>query len=159
MAATSFASRIGARALRTRWVVRAPITLYRNGLGFLFGTRLLMLEHTGRRTGQPRFVVLEVVDHPAPDQYIVVSGFGTDAQWYRNITAHPAVRISVGLHRGVPATATPMTDNESAQALDHYINHHPRAWNNLRTTIEAATNNPVTTLPMVRLTLNQSSAE
>ncbi|WP_040816344.1 nitroreductase family deazaflavin-dependent oxidoreductase [Nocardia concava] len=159
MATPSLASRVGARALRTRWVVRAPITLYRCGFGFLFGTRLLMLEHTGRRSGQRRYVVLEVVDHPAPDQYIVVSGFGTQAQWYRNVTATPLVRISVGIRRAVPAIATPMTEAESALVLDRYIDHHPKAWVKLRGTIEAATGRPVDLLPMVRLSVVRSNSE
>ncbi|MFI1920226.1 nitroreductase family deazaflavin-dependent oxidoreductase [Nocardia sp. NPDC020380] len=151
MTAPGRSAKFGARALRTRWVVRAPIGLYRAGLGFLFGSRLLMLQHTGRRTGARRYVVLEVVDHPAPAEYIVVSGFGSAAQWYRNITANPRVRISVGTRRNVPATATPMTNEESGLALDRYIEHHPRAWDKLRGTIEAATGTPVSTLPMVRL--------
>jgi hypothetical protein len=37
--------------LRVRWVVRVPVGLYRARLGFLFGSRLLMLEHTGRKSG------------------------------------------------------------------------------------------------------------
>ncbi|MQY22085.1 nitroreductase family deazaflavin-dependent oxidoreductase [Nocardia macrotermitis] len=142
---------LGAKALRTRWVVRAPIHLYRNGFGFLFGSRMLMIEHIGRRTGQPRYVVLEVVDHPVPDQYVIVSGFGREAQWYRNIEAHPNVRVWIGTHRALSATATPMTDEDSAAALDHYIREHPAAWKNLRATIERATGAPVDTLPMVRL--------
>ena len=44
-----------------------------------------------------------------------------------------------------------MTDQESATALDHYIEEHPRAWKNLRATIERATAAPVDTLPMVRV--------
>ncbi|MVU80392.1 nitroreductase family deazaflavin-dependent oxidoreductase [Nocardia sp. ET3-3] len=159
MATHGLTARIGARALQTRSVVRAPITLYRAGLGFLFGTRMLMLEHTGRHSGQHRYVVLEVVDHPSADQYIVVSGFGTRAQWYRNITANPEVRISVGIRRAIPAIATPMSDDESALALDHYIERHPKAWVKLRGTIEAATGKPVDLLPMVRLSIVRSAAE
>jgi hypothetical protein len=34
-----------ARLLRVRWIVRAPVWLYRARLGFVFGSRLLMLEH------------------------------------------------------------------------------------------------------------------
>ena len=68
MALTDFLGGLGARALRTRWLVRAPINLYRVGLGFLFGTRLLMLEHVGRRTGARRYVVLEVVDRPLSNE-------------------------------------------------------------------------------------------
>lgn len=145
---------LGARILRTRWAVRAPIWLYRAGLGFLFGARLLMLQHVGRRSGAARFVVLEVVDRPAPDRYIVVSGFGTKAQWYRNIQANPQVHVSAGTKRAVPATATPLSDTESAAALDRYITRHPRAWKNLRATIERATGAPVDTLPMVELALH-----
>ncbi|QIS02208.1 nitroreductase family deazaflavin-dependent oxidoreductase [Nocardia brasiliensis] len=145
---------LGARILRTRWAVRAPIWLYRAGLGFLFGARLLMIQHVGRRSGAARFVVLEVVDRPAPDRYIVVSGFGTKAQWYRNIQANPQVHVSAGTKRAVPATATPLSDTESAAALDRYITHHPRAWKNLRATIEQATGAPVDTLPMVELALH-----
>jgi hypothetical protein len=39
--------------LRTRWIVRAPVGLYRARLGFLLGPRMLMLEHTGRKSGAP----------------------------------------------------------------------------------------------------------
>jgi hypothetical protein len=35
---------LAARLLRVRWVVRAPIGLYQARLGFLFGSRLLMLD-------------------------------------------------------------------------------------------------------------------
>ncbi|MBU3061662.1 nitroreductase family deazaflavin-dependent oxidoreductase [Nocardia sp. NEAU-G5] len=151
MTLTDSAAAFGARALRTRAVVRAPIGLYRAGLGFLFGTRMLMIEHIGRRSGARRYVVLEVVDHPGLDEYVIVSGFGENSQWYRNIQAQPLVRLWAGLHRAVPATATPMTERDAATALDHYIQRHPRAWKNLRATIEHATGAPVDALPMVRV--------
>jgi hypothetical protein len=48
-------TRLRAKALHTRWVVRTPIGLYRAGLGFVFGSRLLMLEHRGRSSGARRF--------------------------------------------------------------------------------------------------------
>lgn len=144
-------TRLGSRALQTRWFVRAPIIAYRSGLGFLFGTRLLMLEHIGRRTGARRYVVLEVVDRPSPADYVIVSGFGDRAQWYRNIRTNSAVRVWCGLRRGAPATAVPMTETESAAALAHYAQNHPGAWKNLRATIEHATGAPVDTLPMVRV--------
>lgn len=152
MAATSLTAALGARALRTRWLVRAPIHLYRTGLGFLFGSRMLMLRHTGRKSGETRYVVLEVVDRPAPGEYVIVSGFGAQAQWYRNIQANPHVRVSTGITRNRPALAIPMTPEESTDALTHYIHHHPTAWKKLRASIEHATGKAVATLPMVRLT-------
>jgi deazaflavin-dependent oxidoreductase (nitroreductase family) len=148
-------TRIAARALQTRWVVRMPITLYRAGLGFLFGSRMLMMQHTGRRSGAPRYVVLEVVDRPGPGEYIIVSGFGTTAQWYRNVQADPQVRLWVGWSRATRATATAMSTGESAAALERYVERHPKAWNSLRDTIEHATGAPVNTLPMVLVRLDQ----
>lgn len=56
--------RLATRALRNRRLMRAPIWLYRARLGFLFGSRMLLLEHTGRRSGARRYVVLEVIDPP-----------------------------------------------------------------------------------------------
>lgn len=145
---------LGARGLRTRSLVRAPIWVYRAGLGCVFGSRLLMLEHRGRTSGRRRFVVLEVVEHSAQaDEYIVVAGFGQRAQWYRNILANPAVRVSSGFRRNVPATGQPMTDVEAAAALQRYAERHPAAWVNLRVTIEAAVGHPVDQLPMVALHL------
>ena len=152
-AMTNLVARIGARGLTTRWLVRAPIGIYRAGLGFVFGSRLLMLEHRGRSSGRRRFVVLEVVDRPARDEYVIASGFGPRAQWYRNVVAEPRVRVSSGLRRHVPATATAMTSEESAAALRLYASAHPRAWTQLRATIEKATGAPVEILPMVRVLL------
>ena len=62
---------VGARALQTRWLVRAPILLYRGGLGFAFGSRLPILEHVGR--GPRRFVVLVVLERVRRHEYIIVS--------------------------------------------------------------------------------------
>ncbi|WP_292652137.1 nitroreductase family deazaflavin-dependent oxidoreductase, partial [Nocardioides sp.] len=84
------------RLLQTRAVVRAPIWLYRHRAGWLLGSRMLMLEHIGRRSGVPRYVCLEVVERPSEHEIVVVSGFGTEAQWYRNLQAEPACRVSIG---------------------------------------------------------------
>lgn len=142
--------------LTTRWMVRMPIYCYRAGLGFLFGSRLLMLEHIGRTSGVRRYVVLEVVERPSLDTYVIVSGFGRRAQWYRNIEAHPEVRVSCGVRRNAPATAVPLSDDDAAAALGRYAAAHPRAWRNLRATIESATGHPVQGLPMVELRVARS---
>ena len=150
------AARWGLRLLRTRWLVRAPVLLYRAGLGFVFGRRLLMLEHLGRVSGRPRYVVLETVDHPDPATFVVVSGFGTRAQWYRNVLAHPDVRVSTGRRRGVAATAAPLDERDAEATLRRYATRHPRAWRRLRGVVEAALDAPVDRLPMVQLSLEPS---
>lgn len=143
-----------ARLLRNRRVVRAPISLYRHGLGWLMGSRVLMLEHIGRTSGQLRYVCLEVVERPGPDTVIVVSGFGERAQWYQNLRACPDCHVSLQRRRRVPARARFLADEESADVLERYQRVHPRAWRRLHGAIEHAAGHPVQSLPMVELSLN-----
>ena len=157
---SSQAPALAGRLLRTRWIVRAPVWLYRARLGFMFGSRLLMLEHTGRKTGIRRYVVLEAVDHPDPHTYIVAAGFGDRAQWLRNVRASPRVRVYAGYHRPVPAIARPLTSQETAAALTAYARAHPRAWAALRpvfeNTLGARIDSDGTSLPMIALDLGDS---
>jgi deazaflavin-dependent oxidoreductase (nitroreductase family) len=149
-----------ARLLRTRWIVRAPVWLYRARLGFIFGSRLLMLEHTGRKTGIRRYAVLEAVDHPDPGTYIVAAGFGDRAQWLRNVRASPRVRVYAGARRPAAATARPLTPQETAAALTAYARRHPRAWAALKpvfeTTLGARIDSDGTSLPLIALDLADS---
>lgn len=149
------AATLAARVLGVRWFVRAPIRLFRARLGFLMGSRLLMLEHIGRRSGQRRYVVLEVVDRPGPGRYVVASGFGERSQWYRNIQANPSVRVSVGAHAPRAATARTLSADESRSAVRAYAAKHPRAWRSLRPVFEATLGAEIdqdgTSLPLVCL--------
>jgi deazaflavin-dependent oxidoreductase (nitroreductase family) len=147
-------SALGARVLRTRWLVRAPIWLYRRGLGRLLGSRILMLEHTGRSTGQPRYVCLEIVERPSPDRIVIVSGFGERAQWYRNLRADTHCFVSTGRMRRVPAVARFLDEAEAEAALARYRAAHPADWELLRGAIEKAVGHPVEGLPMVELALD-----
>ena len=147
MTASKIAGLAG-KLLRTRWMVRAPIRLYRMRMGFLLGNRMLMLEHRGRRTGQPRYVVLEVVDRPDPDTYVIVSGFGAASQWYRNLLADPHVRISVGRRRNLNAVTQRLSPSAAQETLDRYAERHPRAWKHLRSVLENALNATDLALPM-----------
>ena len=153
----SGAPALAARLLRTRWLVRAPVWLYRARLGSMFGSRLLMLEHTGRKTGIRRYVVLEAVDHPDPRTYIVADGFGDRAQWLRNVRASPRVRVYAGSRRPMSAMARPLTSEEAAAALTAYARRHPRAWAALKPVFEATLGARIdgdgTSLPMIALDL------
>jgi deazaflavin-dependent oxidoreductase (nitroreductase family) len=149
-----------ARLLRVRWLVRAPIWVYRARLGFVFGSRLLMLEHTGRNTGARRLVVLEVVGHPRRGTYIVASGFGARAQWFRNVRASSRVRVWAGRRMAVPAAARLLGTDEAADALAAYAARHPLAWAALRavleTTLGAGAGGREPALPLVALDLDGS---
>lgn len=146
------------RLLRSRRLMRTPIWLYRFRLGALLGPRLLMLEHTGRKSGTARFVVLEVFDHAAPDTYVVASGFGNQAQWFRNIRANPRVRVWIGSHAPAPATARVLDRQEADRSLGEYIARHPRAWARFKAVLEDTLGAEITEtdhpLPLVELRLD-----
>ena len=157
---SSAIGRGGAWVLGNRALVRAPIWLYQARLGFLFGSRTLMLEHVGRKSGAKRFVVLEVVGHPAPETYVVASGFGDRAQWFRNVMANPHVRVSVAGHGPHAATARRLPAAEADAALADYVSRHPRAWarfkNVLENTLGTAISEHNTPLPILALRLDGS---
>jgi len=149
------ATRAGAALLRVRWFVRAPIWLYRVRLGVLLGSRFLMLEHVGRKSGCRRYVVLEVVDHPAPGSHVVISGFGTRAQWFRNIQANPQVRVYLASRKPAPAIAHRLDAGAAAASLSRYATAHPRSWAKLRPVLEETLGTRIdeygTELPMIAL--------
>ncbi|MEM6107885.1 nitroreductase family deazaflavin-dependent oxidoreductase [Mycobacterium sp. 050272] len=154
----SFVARVAGWVLRSRPLVRAPIWMYRARAGALFGSRMLMLEHVGRISGARRYAVLEVVDHPTPDSYVIASGFGRKAQWFRNIEVQPRVRVYVGSRPPVSATARVLGQQEADRALAAYRSQHPRAWEQLRPALEETLGVPITDtgtpLPLVELRLD-----
>jgi deazaflavin-dependent oxidoreductase (nitroreductase family) len=111
----------------SRALFRAPIYLYRVGLGWLFGKRILLLNHIGRVSGKRRQVVLEVVEHDRTDgSFVVASGWGPTAAWYRNILHTPQVSIKVG-RRTIPVTAVALTAEEGAEVFGRYAARHRAA--------------------------------
>ncbi len=110
-----------------RLLLRAPVLLYRAGLGRLLGRRFLLLEHVGRKTGRLRRTVLEVVRHDAArDVYYVAVGFGTGSDWYRNLVATPECAIEIGGRRS-QRRARPLPPEEGAELMAGYARRHPRA--------------------------------
>jgi deazaflavin-dependent oxidoreductase (nitroreductase family) len=144
--------------LRSRPLVRAPIWIYRARAGALFGSRILMLEHLGRRSGARRYAVLEVVDHPTADTYVIASGFGRKAQWFRNIQAEPRVRVWAGSRPPTPASARVLGQREADRTLAAYRSRHRRTWEQFRPVLEETLGVPITDtdtpLPLVELRLD-----
>ena len=84
-----------------------------------------MLEHTGRRSGRLRQTPLEVVKRDE-DAYILCSGTGPNADWYRNIRNQPANALWVGAHR-YPVDQRFLSANEAATVFAGYERAHPKA--------------------------------
>ena len=79
------------------YLFRAPAYLYRSHLAWLFGKRIILLSHTGRRSGLRRHTVLEVVEYREEGPEVVVAnGFGPDSDWVRNIQAKADEEVTVG---------------------------------------------------------------
>ncbi len=115
-----------------------------------------MLEHIGRKSGQRRYVVLEVIDH-GPGWYVVAAGFGRKADWLRNVEAQPRVRVWIGARAEVPATAHRVAGHEAASVLARYATEHPRAWARLAPVLDNTLGERANSasLPVVRLELDR----
>jgi deazaflavin-dependent oxidoreductase (nitroreductase family) len=110
-----------------RFFARIPIYLYTAGLGRLFGTRFLVLTHTGRKSGLPRKVALEIVRHDeSGDTYFVASGWGEEADWYRNIIKNPEVVIHAGARR-LPGIAQRLPSECAEEEILTYARRYPTA--------------------------------
>jgi deazaflavin-dependent oxidoreductase (nitroreductase family) len=110
-----------------RLAFRLPIWLYRLRLGWLLGDRFLLLTHIGRSSGQLRQTVLEVLRHDrASGTYIIASGFGPQADWFRNIQKTPRVLVMSGGERW-EATAEQLSVPAAHDELLDYARRHPRA--------------------------------
>jgi deazaflavin-dependent oxidoreductase (nitroreductase family) len=89
-------------ALSSFWrrAFRLPIHLYHWSGGALLGRRFMLLIHIGRRSGLPRETVLEVMEYRATGPEIVVmSGFGRDSDWLRNIESAKGEEVVIGRDR------------------------------------------------------------
>ena len=75
-----------------KWALKAPIYLYRMGLGRIIGQYIILITHTGRKSGLPRRTLTEFHIAENGKKY-VPSGFGAKAQWYKNIMADPRVTL------------------------------------------------------------------
>ena len=132
-----FVARAIAAMLRVRWIVRLPIPLYRASLGWMLGSRLLMLEHLGRTSGQRRFVVLEVLARER-NLVRVASGLGPESDWYQNLRANGVAFISTGRFRRVRASVRLLDATESRTRLDDYARAHGGAWRVLESAMAEA---------------------
>lgn len=108
-----------------RAIYRLPIFLYKARLGRLLGGRVLMLTHTGRKSGLLRYVVLEVIKRE-PQHWYVPAAYGEHADWFRNIRANPEVTVDYRGHR-TRALAQTLSVAEGADVLADYALRHPRA--------------------------------
>lgn len=114
-----------------RALFRLPISLYHLGLGWVFGDRFLLLTHTGRKSGLPREVVIEVVYHDkASGVYCIAAAWRRKSDWYLNILQTSKVRVQVG-NKSFEAEAGQISEKEAEDVLWEYAQKHPFAMREL----------------------------
>jgi deazaflavin-dependent oxidoreductase (nitroreductase family) len=106
------------RMISLRSAFRLPVQLYHRNLGWLLGRRFLMVTHTGRRTGKRHDTVLETMAHRGSEM-IVMSAFGRNAHWLRNIQVNPDIHITTG-SRPFAATFRILTQAEAIAVMAEY---------------------------------------
>jgi deazaflavin-dependent oxidoreductase (nitroreductase family) len=115
----------------SRWLLRAPLWIYRAGLGFLLGKRFVWLKHTGRKSGLSREAVIEVVRFDAREKKcIVASGWGERSDWFQNVMHNPEVSIKVSKYQ-FKAHAVRLSVDEAGCELLDYSRRHPLAFKEL----------------------------
>lgn len=140
-----------------RLLFRAPIGLYRIGLGFIFGHRFVMIEHVGRKSGETRRTVLEVVVNDL-DAVYVAAAWAAEAQWLQNVRANPSVVVHLGSRR-FDCDAEMVTVDEADSLMLRYSGEHPKAMRELgRFMLDDPSDDPkeiaaqvAAIIPMVRL--------
>jgi deazaflavin-dependent oxidoreductase (nitroreductase family) len=76
---------------------KLPLLMYHGPLASLMGRTLCVITTRGRRTGAPRRSGLNYAEDGGI--VFVMSGWGTRADWYRNIVADPHVTVRIGRRR------------------------------------------------------------
>jgi deazaflavin-dependent oxidoreductase (nitroreductase family) len=108
----------------------AHVALYRRTGGrlvgrYLHGTKILLLEHTGRRSG--RTLTAPLVYAPVGDDLAVVASAGASdehPQWFLNLRANPQAAIVVGRERR-EVIAYVASTQEKAELWPQLVAHNP----------------------------------
>ena len=139
-------------------VFRLPLWLYRQGRGWLLGDTFLLLVHAGRKTGKRYSTVAMVLRHdPRTREAVICSAWGQDADWIRNIRAHPALRVQIGRDSFTPQQRF-LSEDESLAVVAEFRRQHPQrsrliasilGWGDLGS--DAVARNFVSTRPFVSL--------
>jgi deazaflavin-dependent oxidoreductase (nitroreductase family) len=116
------------RSRLRRLLFRLPLHLHRlgiRGIERLIGIDWIVVTTSGRRSGRPHQVMLDVVGHdPARDTFYVQPADGRRADWVRNATADPRVTVEARGGR-FEARVDDVTGAEGADVVLRFIRAHP----------------------------------
>ena len=93
--------------------------------GMFKGAPLLLLHHTGAKSGQERVAPLVYLDDDG--RYVIFAskaGAPTNPAWYHNLLAHPETSIEVGSET-VPVVAGEVTGEGRQRLFDVQVQRNP----------------------------------
>jgi deazaflavin-dependent oxidoreductase (nitroreductase family) len=115
-----------------RWFSRAPYVLYRTHLGWLMGSRFLLLTTVGRKTEATRRSTLEVAARSGgaaasalPTLWVFASR-GRHTDWYANAIASGEATVD-WMSRRFAVHAHALDVQERSDLLADYRRRHPKA--------------------------------
>jgi deazaflavin-dependent oxidoreductase (nitroreductase family) len=94
---TNFQSQImtyPAKGTLNRFVFKAPLILWRMGMGRMLGQSMLVLTTWGRKSRLPRHTALSYTIHDG--KVYLAPGWPERADWYKNLQADPQVSVQLG---------------------------------------------------------------
>jgi len=110
-----------------RALYRAPLVAYRLGLAgreHWIGMHWILIVTRGRRSGREHAVLLDRLgDDPTRGRYYVQAAYGRNADWVRNVEAHPAFEAQVGTERFAARMET-APDSEARAVMLAYVRAH-----------------------------------
>ena len=97
-------------------IFKWPVHLWRLGLAPVIGHHMLLITHTGRKSGLPRRTMTEL--YKLEGNIYAPCAFGERAQWYKNIVADPRVTVQTA-HGTQSSLASRVTNgNEILKLLE-----------------------------------------
>jgi len=94
-------------------------------MGRALGDTFLLVVHAGRKTGKLHSMVAMALRYdPRTREAVICSAWGQDADWVRNIRAHPAVRVQIGPDSFTPAQRF-LSEEESVAVVAEFQRAHP----------------------------------
>jgi deazaflavin-dependent oxidoreductase (nitroreductase family) len=105
-----------------RLFLHMPMWFFQLGLGG-FMPWWVMLTTVGRRTGQPRRVVLDIMKRDGQALF-VLAAFGGNADWIQNLQARPALQAQLGW-RTYPARATFLSGDSAGDFMADFYRQRP----------------------------------
>jgi deazaflavin-dependent oxidoreductase (nitroreductase family) len=87
---------------------------------------MIILHHTGRRSGQPRTTGLQQIYQDTDSgRYFVAAAYGPNSDWWRNAVANPQVTLDVD-GKLINAIAAPVASEEATIIMEAAIEENPR---------------------------------